>query len=37
MADTVGFDANDLHKHNGLFALVGKIMGLRNKVLLQAA
>jgi putative DNA primase/helicase len=37
MADTVGFDANDLHKSNGLFALVGKIMGLRNKVLLQAA
>jgi putative DNA primase/helicase len=31
MADTVGFDANDLHKNNGLFALVGKIMGLRNQ------
>jgi len=37
MADTVGWDANDLHKSNGLFAVVGKIMGLRNKVLLQAA
>lgn len=37
MADTVGFDANDLHKSNGLFAVVGKIMALRNKVLLQVA
>ena len=36
MADTVGFDANDLHKSNGLFALVGKIMALRNKTLLEA-
>ena len=36
MADTVGFDANDLHKKNGLFAVVGKIMALRNKVLLAA-
>jgi putative DNA primase/helicase len=37
MADTVGWDANDLHKSNGLFAVVGKIMALRNKVLLQVA
>jgi putative DNA primase/helicase len=36
MADTVGFDANDLHKQNGLFAVVGKIMTLRNKILLAA-
>ena len=34
MADTVGFDANDLHKQSGLFAVVGKIMTLRNKILL---
>jgi putative DNA primase/helicase len=34
MADTVGFDANDLHKKDGLFAVVGKIMTLRNKILL---
>ena len=31
MADTVGFDANDLHKQSGLFAVVAKIMALRNK------
>jgi putative DNA primase/helicase len=31
MADTVGFDANDLHKKSGLFAVVGKIMALRSK------
>jgi putative DNA primase/helicase len=36
MADTVGFDANDLHKSNGLFAVVGKIMALRNKSLQMA-
>jgi putative DNA primase/helicase len=36
MADTVGFDANDLHKKSGLFAVVGKIMALRNKTLLTA-
>jgi putative DNA primase/helicase len=36
MADTVGWDANDLHKSNGLFAVVGKIMALRSKQL-QAA
>jgi putative DNA primase/helicase len=36
MADTVGFDANDLHKQSGLFAVVGKIMTLRNKILLAA-
>lgn len=29
MADTVGWDANDLHKNNGLFAVVAKIMELR--------
>jgi putative DNA primase/helicase len=34
MADTVGFDANDLHKKSGLFAVMGKIMALRSKVLL---
>jgi putative DNA primase/helicase len=33
MADTVGFDANDLHSKSGLFAVVGKIMQLRRKVL----
>jgi len=33
MADTVGFDANDLHMKSGLFAVVGKIMQLRRKVL----
>lgn len=32
MADTVGWDANDLHKNNGLFAVVAKIMALRSKV-----
>jgi putative DNA primase/helicase len=34
MADTVGFDANDLHKKSGLFAVMGKIMALRSKTLL---
>jgi putative DNA primase/helicase len=34
MADTVGFDANDLHKKSGLFAVVGKIMAIRSKTLL---
>ena len=33
MADEVGHDANDLHMSGGLFALVGKIMELRRKVL----
>jgi putative DNA primase/helicase len=33
MADDVGNDANDLHMSGGLFALVGKIMQLRRKVL----
>jgi putative DNA primase/helicase len=36
MADTVGWDANDLHKSNGLFAVVAKIMALRSKEM-QAA
>lgn len=36
MADTVGYDANDLHKSSGLFAVMGKIMDLRNKTLLAA-
>ena len=36
MADTVGFDANDLHKKSGLFAVVGKIMALRSKTLQTA-
>lgn len=31
MADEVGFDANDLHKHKGLFAVVAKIMECRTK------
>ena len=26
MADEKGWDANDLHKNNGLFAVVAKIM-----------
>lgn len=30
MADTVGWDCNDLHKHKGLFAVGKKIMELRN-------
>lgn len=33
MADTVGFDANDLHKKDSLWAVVKKIMDLRKKVL----
>jgi putative DNA primase/helicase len=36
MADTVGFDANDLHKKSGLFAVVAKIMALRSKTLQSA-
>ena len=36
MDDVVGSDANDLHKSNGLFAVVKKIMTLRNQIL-QAA
>jgi len=31
MADQVGYDANDLHKNNGLFAVVAKIMAVRAK------
>jgi putative DNA primase/helicase len=27
MSDTVGYDANDLHMKDGLFAVVSKIMG----------
>jgi putative DNA primase/helicase len=33
MADEVGWDANDLHKKHGLFAVAKKIMDLRKKVL----
>jgi len=29
MADTVGWDANDLHAKNGIFSVVGKVMTLR--------
>ena len=31
MADTVGWDANDLHQKESLFAVVGKIMELRKR------
>ena len=31
MADTVGWDANDLHLKDSLFAVVGKIMELRKR------
>lgn len=31
MADTVGWDANDLHQKESLFAVVGKIMDLRKR------
>ena len=31
MADTVGWDANDLHRKESLFALMGKIMDLRRR------
>jgi putative DNA primase/helicase len=31
MADQEGWDANDLHKNNGLFAVVAKIMAVRAK------
>lgn len=31
MADTIGWDANDLHKEKGLFAVMSKIMQLRVK------
>lgn len=31
MADTVGWDANDLHKSKGLFAVVAKIMECRSR------
>lgn len=31
MADQVGWDANDLHKNNGLFAVVAKVMAVRSK------
>jgi len=33
MADEVGWDANDLHKKHGLFAVAKKIMDLRRYVL----
>jgi putative DNA primase/helicase len=33
MADRVGYDANDLHKHNGLFAVVAKIMAARSQAM----
>jgi len=36
MADTVGWDANDLHKKDSLWAVVKKIMDLRKKVLTGA-
>ena len=36
MADTVGWDANDLHKKDSLFAVVKKIMDLRSKELTKA-
>lgn len=37
MATTVGWDANDLHKHKGQFALVSSIMNLRQSVQFKAA
>ena len=33
MADQAGYDANDLHKHNGLFAVVAKIMAVRSQAM----
>ena len=33
MADTVGYDANDLHQRESLFAVVAKIMELKKEVL----
>ena len=33
MADQVGYDANDLHKKNGLFAVVAKIMAVRSQAM----
>jgi len=33
MAETVGWDANDLHIKQGLFAVVKKIMECRNSVI----
>jgi hypothetical protein len=33
MADTVGWDANDLHQKESLFAVVAKIMELKKEVL----
>jgi putative DNA primase/helicase len=33
MCDSVGWDANDLHKKDSLFAVVKKIMDLRRNVL----
>jgi len=35
MCDSVGWDANDLHKRDSLFAVVKKIMDLRRNVLTQ--
>jgi putative DNA primase/helicase len=36
MAGTVGWDANDLHKHAGLFAVVKCLMAARSKVLVHS-
>jgi putative DNA primase/helicase len=36
MADEVGWDANDLHQKNGLFAVVAKIMECRKKAAIYA-
>ena len=36
MADEVGWDANDLHAHNGLFAVVKKIMMCRGRAAVYA-
>jgi putative DNA primase/helicase len=36
MAGTVGWDANDLHKAAGLFAVVKCIMAARSKVLVHS-
>ncbi len=33
MVDQVGYDANDLHKNNGLFAVVAKIMAARSQAM----
>ena len=36
MADEIGFDANDLHKHRGVFAVVQKIMECRKREAMKA-